>query len=100
PLRLDLAALALTGRARQVFAAPGDDAGAVPRTAATLLRHAQRTLEEIGNALEVTVRGRAEEPHHQEKGHHRGDEVRVGDLPRATVMGRVPLVDAADDDGL
>ena len=42
---------------------------------------------------------RAEEPHHQEEGHHRGDEIGVGDLPCAAVMAVRDDLLPLDDDG-
>src|SRR5206468_9403103 len=42
--------------------------------------------------------GLREQPEHDEQRHHRGHEVRVGDLPRAAVVGGVALLLPADDD--
>ena len=40
----------------------------------------------VGQPLALRLGRRAEQPEHQEEGHHRGDEVGIGDLPRPAVM--------------
>ncbi len=45
---------------------------------------------EHGRAL--FLRHRRHQPHHHEEGHHRGDEVRVGHLPRAAMMTTVAFL--------
>ena len=54
----------------------------------------------IGDALEIAFGGGSEQPHQQEEGHHRGDEVGVGDLPRPAVGCGPSLADASDDNRL
>ena len=101
-LRLDgdVAFLDLAGRARQVLAAAADDVRRVAGAAAAEQRDLERRVEEVGDALLVALGGRAEQPHQQEERHHRGDEVGVGDLPRAAVLAVAALADPLDDDRL
>src|SRR3546814_6653759 len=63
-----------------------------------LFRLDDRRREIVGERLALLLGRRAEQPHQQEKGHHRGDEVGIGDLPRAAVMAAVRLFDHFLDD--
>ena len=54
--------------------------------------------EIVGEALALRLGGRVDEPHQEEEGHHRGDEIGVGDLPGAAVGGAFDRFLAADDD--
>ena len=55
--------------------------------------------EIIGDAALLFGRGGVDQPHQQEEGHHRGDEVGIGDFPGAAMMAAMPaLLDALDDD--
>ena len=98
-LRRQLALFHLPFAARQILAAALDDAGTVAAAAAAHQRHLERRLEIFGDALQIALGGRTQQPHEKKKCHHRRDEVGVGDLPCATVMSARHLLDALDNDG-
>ena len=57
--------------------------------------------EIIRDAALLLGRGRVDQPHQQEEGHHGRHEVGVSHLPGATVVTPVPaFLDALDDDGV
>lgn len=85
---------------RQVVATAVEDARRAPGTGPAEQHDLERLVEVVGNALAVAFRGGAEQPHQQEERHHRGDEVRVRDLPSAPVRAMPALLDALDDDRL
>src|SRR3546814_18211251 len=58
-----------------------------------------RRREIIGERLPLRLVRRAEQPHQEEEGHHRGDEVGIGDLPRAALMAAMRLLAPLLDDG-
>ncbi len=97
------------GRRRTLLADRGDAAGAGAGLAQhRAAEHAARTTGSLRNALRGEIigdaallfgRGRVDQPHQQEERHHRGDEVGIGDFPRAAVMAAVPaFLHAFDDD--
>ena len=89
---LDLAFLA-----RQIGAAAHQDRRTVAAAGTARHRHFQRRLEVLGNAAQVTLRGRSEQPHQQEERHHRRHEVGIGDLPGAAAMAAAAhFLDALD----
>jgi hypothetical protein len=56
--------------------------------------------EIIGDAALLLGRGRVDQPHQQEKRHHRGDEIGVRNLPGAAMVGMAAgFLDPLDDDG-
>src|SRR5207302_8966936 len=60
-------------------------------------QHARRP-EVLGDLLPEPHVGLGQQPEHDEEGHHRGHEVRVGHLPRAAVVGGVAFLLPADYD--
>ncbi|EGF31988.1 hypothetical protein IMCC9480_3081 [Oxalobacteraceae bacterium IMCC9480] len=92
------AALDLTILAGQVLATALDDAGAVAGTRTATHRHQQRRLEIFGDTTETALRSRSQQPHQQEKRHHRGDEVGIRNFPGTAVMSTGDLLDALDND--
>jgi len=55
--------------------------------------------EIVGDAALLLGAGGVDQPHQQEEGHHRGDEVGIGHLPRTTVVAAADhLLDLLDDD--
>ena len=56
-------------------------------------------LKVFGNARQVALGSRTQQPHQQKEGHHRRHEVGIGDLPRTAVVTPSYLLDAFDDDG-
>src|SRR5476649_1114021 len=81
----------------QVLAAAGDHRRAVAAAGAALHGHLQRRLEVFGDAVQVALGGRAEQPHQKEEGHRGRDEVGVSDFPRAAMAAAADLLDAFDD---
>jgi hypothetical protein len=73
------------GLLQGALALTGDRAGL---GAAGEHRDRQRRLEVIGDALELGLVDRGQQPHQQEEGHHGRHEVGVGDLPGAAVVAR------------
>src|SRR3546814_15724146 len=63
-----------------------------------LFRLDDRRREIVGERLALLLGRRAEQPHQQEEGHHRGDEVGIGHFPRAAVMAAVRRLDHLLDD--
>ena len=55
--------------------------------------------EVVGEAPPLLLRGGVEQPHQEEEGHHGGDEVRVGHLPRAAVVAVPDHLFPLEDDG-
>jgi len=75
---------ALIGHARAI-----DDHRA-PReglaVAADGLAKGARIGEIVGDAAPLLLAGGVQQPHQQEQGHHRGDEIGIGHLPRPAMM--------------
>ena len=61
-------------------------------------RGLERHVEILRDAAPLHRRHRTQQPHQQEERHHRGHEVRVGELPRAAVMPLAAPDHALDED--
>ena len=96
----DVATLDLAHRSGEVFTAALDDARTVATARTALHRHLERILEKLGNALQIALGGRAQQPHQQEEGHHRGHEVGIGDFPGAAMGPAATFLDPFDDNRL
>ena len=98
--RFDVTLLHLPVSRRQILSAARDHGRRVAGAGAAAQRNLQGILKELRNAVQVALRGRAQQPHQEEEGHHRRDEVRVSDLPGAAMSAGATLLDLLYDDRL